>query len=201
MAKARSFPYLDAYVPNRENAYLIIRERLDELYSWESYADDPNNVRELHNLRIAAKRLRYSLEIFEDVLPAESVALRGEVEKIQEELGDLHDSDVLGALLRLCLSPGGREEGDAVDEGPGVLREMQREKLDLPEALLSCLLDPQTIPEGEERRGLELLLNDVVHEREAQYAVFQRHWHELKACDYRQAVLVLFDSGTGKHAG
>jgi len=50
----------------------------------------------LHNLRIAAKRLRYTFEIFADVLPAASQA-------IADEPGALYDDDIMIALLRLCM--------------------------------------------------------------------------------------------------
>jgi ADP-heptose:LPS heptosyltransferase len=44
-------------------------------------------VRGLHNLRIAAKRLRYTLEIFADVLPAACQSIADELAQIQDELG------------------------------------------------------------------------------------------------------------------
>jgi CHAD domain len=73
------------------------------MYQWERYVDSPSHERELHNLRIAAKRLRYTLEIFEDVLPEACKPAIKELERIQEELGALHDSDVKIALLQRCL--------------------------------------------------------------------------------------------------
>ena len=103
MARARSITNLDIHTPTGRNARLIARTRLEELYEWDKYVDDPYQVHELHNLRIAAKRLRYTLEIFSDVLPEACSSVLKEVEQIQEELGALHDSDVMVALLRLCL--------------------------------------------------------------------------------------------------
>src|SRR5436853_7155882 len=103
MAKARPITGLDPQAPTGKNARIIAKVRLEDLYSWESYVDNPFYIRELHNLRIAAKRLRYTLEVFEDVLPAASQAIVKELERVQEELGALHDSDVMIALLRLCL--------------------------------------------------------------------------------------------------
>src|SRR5579859_6732975 len=105
MAKARPITNLDTRAPTGTNARLIARTRLEELYEWDKYVDDPYQVHELHNLRIAAKRLRYSLEIFSHVLPEACNSVLKEVEQIQEELGALHDSDVMAALLRLCLLP------------------------------------------------------------------------------------------------
>src|SRR2546428_10712082 len=103
MAKARPITGLDIHAPTGENARIIVRVRLEDMYDWAKYVDDPYRIHELHDLRIAAKRLRYSLEIFADVLPAECAAAIKEVEQIQEDLGALHDSDVMIALLRLFM--------------------------------------------------------------------------------------------------
>src|SRR3989442_13681465 len=103
MAKARPIQGLDVHASTGKNARIIARTRLEEMYAWDRYVDSPYHIRELHNLRIAAKRLRYTLEVFEDVLPEACKPLVKELEQIQEELGALHDSDVMIALLRLCL--------------------------------------------------------------------------------------------------
>ena len=79
--------------------------------SWAATVDNPYEVRGLHNMRIAAKRLRYTLEIFEDVLPYTCQIIANELAQMQDELGALHDSDVMIALLRLCM--GGEDAGIA----------------------------------------------------------------------------------------
>ncbi|MDB4996080.1 MAG: hypothetical protein JWM74_3512 [Myxococcaceae bacterium] len=48
----------------------------------------------LHDLRIAYKHLRYSIEIFEGALPADVAAVREPATKFQKRLGDIHDIDV-----------------------------------------------------------------------------------------------------------
>jgi CHAD domain-containing protein len=62
MAKAKPIRGLDSQASTGENARIIARTRLEELYSWSKYVDSPYHIRELHDLRIAAKRLRYTLE-------------------------------------------------------------------------------------------------------------------------------------------
>ena len=57
--KARAVKKLDPEAPLAENAARIIRVRLDELRSLAPKALEPDRDRAQHDLRIAAKRLRY----------------------------------------------------------------------------------------------------------------------------------------------
>ncbi len=116
MAKARAITRIDAHATTARNAWLIAHTRLEELNQWGHYADEPQRVQELHNLRIAAKRLRYTLEIFADVLPSESGALLEEITQVQEELGALHDTDVMIALVLHCLEPVGSQKGASTQQ-------------------------------------------------------------------------------------
>jgi CHAD domain-containing protein len=60
--------------------------------------DDPEA---LHRLRIAYKRLRYTVDTFSDALPPELAALAQPAARFQGRLGDLHDVDVaLGCVRR-----------------------------------------------------------------------------------------------------
>ena len=61
--KARRVKGLDPATPLGDNAERIVRVRLGELYSFMPRAADAAEVTALHDMRIAAKRLRYILEI------------------------------------------------------------------------------------------------------------------------------------------
>ncbi len=91
MAKAKPIRGLDSQAPTGKNARIIARARLEEMNGWGKYVDNAYRVRELHDLRIAAKRLRYTLEVFEDVLPGACKLVVDELAQIQDELGALHD--------------------------------------------------------------------------------------------------------------
>ncbi len=83
-----------------ENAPLILHTRLEEMYKFAPFIHDPANVEELHNMRIAAKRLRYTLEVFAPVFRSKGfTALYDQVKDIQERIGDIHDADVRIPLL------------------------------------------------------------------------------------------------------
>ena len=71
-----------------------IRLRLEEFLAFEPHVAHPERVSELHRMRIAAKHLRYTLEVFE---PLYERGLRKPikiVKEIQELLGEVHDCDV-----------------------------------------------------------------------------------------------------------
>src|SRR5262249_52117085 len=93
--KAKPVEGLDPSGPFRENAARIVRTRLDELYSFDPAIRDPRNVTELHDMRIAAKRLRYVLEIVGFAFGPPGKQLQQEASWLQEVLGEVHDCDVL----------------------------------------------------------------------------------------------------------
>lgn len=193
MAKAKPIRGLDSQAATGENARIIARTRLDELYSWAKYVDNPYHVRELHDLRIAAKRLRYTLEVFEDVLPAASQAVVKELSRIQDEIGALHDSDVMIALLRLCL--GSQDSGTAYEEALVDAKKYQRKRgFTLPAELVADLLEPAAAPSAEQRYGLERMLLRQQQNREQQYNDFRQHWYQLQARDFRREILAMLDS-------
>ncbi len=193
MAKARAITGLDPQAPTGRNARIIARVRLEELYGWESYVDNPSNIRELHNLRIAAKRLRYTLEVFEDALPEACKAIVKELTQIQDELGAFHDTDVMIALLRLCL--GSQDTATAPDPVPlDVKSQDGKAKALVAPELVADLLDPAVAPSAEERYGLEKFLQSQEQLSEKQYTTFRQHWYTLQARDFRREILEILDT-------
>jgi CHAD domain-containing protein len=93
--KAREGEGLDPAEPLRENAVLILRTRLGELRSFAEEALEPSAVEAQHDMRIAAKRLRYVLEITGSCFGPEAEAARGAAKELQSVLGDIHDCDVM----------------------------------------------------------------------------------------------------------
>jgi len=93
--KARAVGGLDPEAPLRGNAQKIIRVRLDELRSFAEEALDPAASGAQHDMRIAAKRLRYVLEIVGPCFGPEAKAARRAAKELQSVLGEIHDCDVL----------------------------------------------------------------------------------------------------------
>ncbi|MHB9130972.1 MAG: CHAD domain-containing protein [Armatimonadota bacterium] len=77
-----------------QQALLGIARRMEELLAYEPCIVHPERVRELHEMRIAAKRLRYTMEVFAPLYGTDLKKPLQTVRKVQEMLGDIHDSDV-----------------------------------------------------------------------------------------------------------
>ncbi len=204
MAKAKPVVGIEAQASTAINAYRIVRTRLEEMRMWGQYAHDPQRVNELHDLRIATKRLRYTLEIFSDVLPEGTNAILEEVTRIQEELGNLHDGDVMIALLNLCLQQQQRENSNgatqhknngkqAVDAAKVAQQQAGKHLINNVE-LVTYLLDARKTPSQEQSQGLEQLLMYTKQRREEEYEAFRAHWDRLQIQDFQQKVLDLLDA-------
>lgn len=168
MAKAKPIQGLNANATTGVNARMIALARLAELYEWARYVGDPTRVQELHNMRIATKRLRYTLEIFEEALPVAVSPIVEELTRVQDELGEIHDSDVRLKLLHLAI------DAEALSSG-------QTERaVEVNEELVDYLLAPDAAPSDEARDGLKRFINTVLHAREEQYHAFQLHWQQLQ---------------------
>lgn len=80
-------------------AYAQIQKRLDEFLFFEVFIYDPDRIEELHQMRIAAKRLRYSLEVFSDLYEKKSDFALNVARQSQQYLGEIHDADVWISFL------------------------------------------------------------------------------------------------------
>jgi CHAD domain-containing protein len=92
--KARRVKGLEPTGPLGDNAERIVRVRLDELTSFMPRAADPDEVVALHDMRIAAKRLRYALEVTGACFGPYAAGAVKLVKDLQDLLGEIHDCDV-----------------------------------------------------------------------------------------------------------
>jgi hypothetical protein len=109
MAKAKPIRGISRKAPLLATSERMIGIRLDEMLAFSGDVFNPEAVYELHQMRIAAKRLRYTLELFQaaydafsEISPSIQRAAR-EAEQIQEALGAIHDADVLAPRLSKYL--------------------------------------------------------------------------------------------------
>jgi len=72
----------------------IILDRLQEFEALSNGLLNPFEIETLHDLRIAAKRLRYALELFQQCWGRSITGYAKRIARMQGALGDLHDCDV-----------------------------------------------------------------------------------------------------------
>ncbi len=103
--------HLKPYLDQQNRAYLYtpalyvlgfesISRRLETFLSYEPYVTRPECIEELHAMRIAAKHLRYTMEIFSPIYPGELKTQIQTLRKNQDLLGEIHDCDVWESLLQ-----------------------------------------------------------------------------------------------------
>jgi CHAD domain-containing protein len=97
--KARKVKGLRPDGSMRSNAARIVAARVDELRGFAAEALDPGAGTAQHDMRIAAKRLRYVLDVAEGCLGDSAVEARKAAKELQSVLGDIHDCD--GMLARV----------------------------------------------------------------------------------------------------
>jgi CHAD domain-containing protein len=100
MAKPRPIPDLSTEIPYAEAAAKIVSVRAAELAEHARGVLDTGDIERVHDMRVATRRLRAALEIFEPCFPAEpfSDGLR-EVKRLADALGERRDRDVAIAAL------------------------------------------------------------------------------------------------------
>jgi CHAD domain-containing protein len=93
--KARPVKKLDPAAPLGENAARIVKVRLEELISFTPKALDRDRIKAQHDMRIAAKRLRYVLEVTGFCFGRPADTARRRARDLQDILGEMHDCDVM----------------------------------------------------------------------------------------------------------
>lgn len=184
MAKAQRVRGLDPDRRLRFNARRIIAARLDEVYAYDGVVADPANVRELHDMRIACKRLRYTLEIFAIAFEADLEPAIDEVKALQDVLGDIHDCDVQVPMLEEHLAWLEAREGAAARELVTAAAAADAGSLD-EDAYARFAGSLAASNRDAERPGVHALIARRGRERDELYAHFLSEWGRLKRERFR----------------
>jgi CHAD domain-containing protein len=134
-------------------AFKGIQVRIDELLAHVPYITDPQNVLELHAMRISAKRLRYAMETFEDLYGGQLKPYITTARKLQDLLGTIHDLDVWIAFIPQFIE----DEKTRIVDYFGNPRPLRR-----------------LLP------GLEAFRQSHIDAREATYREFLADWAEIE---------------------
>jgi hypothetical protein len=164
--KARRVKKLDPSGTLVENAARIVTARLDEMRSLVPGAFDPEAGRRQHDLRIAAKRLRYVLEVTGFCFGPPADNARRRARELQGVLGDLHDCDVMLPRIESHIAALRSEDADSV-------RELADDTLELEPSLIA------RAPNRAAFQGLELLAVHVQAQRRLLFEHFLVLWAEI----------------------
>ncbi len=166
--KAGKVRHLDPDGTLAANAERIVRARLAELCSFAPAVLRPEAVSELHDMRIAAKRLRYVLEVTARPCFGPYARTAGKrARELQDLLGEIHDCDVqLPRVERLVTT---LRDADAEE-----LRRRAGDADDLDPALAARL------PHADAWRGLVALETYLRARRTLLYDRFRILWRDLE---------------------
>jgi CHAD domain-containing protein len=90
----------------------MLRSLLKDMLKYERFVAMPKRLEEHHRMRIAAKHLRYAMEVFRDLGAAGLDSAIEAAKAIQGKLGQLHDCDVWIKFLPRFLDRERRRLGD-----------------------------------------------------------------------------------------
>jgi CHAD domain len=171
--RARRVKGLDPAASLADNAERIVRTRLDELYSFTPKALNPKRVKALHDMRIAAKRLRYVLEIASFCFGPYASTATKRAKELQDLLGEIHDCDELLPRVRAVQ----RELRDGAVDG---LLELVADADDLDPALGA------RVRHADAYGGLEVLAVWLEARRTLLYERFLDRWKTLQRQAFRE---------------
>jgi CHAD domain-containing protein len=166
--KARKVKGIEPEGPAADEVAKIVAVRLDELCSFMPAARDPAAVHTLHDMRIAAKRLRYVLELFAPSFGEYAADAAKQAKKLQDVLGEIHDCDVTRPRIAALGDELRAEDARAVRALAGA------DAKDLDPALVA------QAPHRAAYRGLQTLDVSLQARRELLFARFLDRWDKLE---------------------
>jgi CHAD domain-containing protein len=129
VAKAKPIPDLGADDAYAEAAAKIVEVRAGELIEHAQGVLDIGDIERVHDMRVATRRLRAALEIFEPCFPAKSYRQAlGEVKRLADALGERRDRDVAIASMH------GFNEQMAAPDRRGIDSLIERQRAEQEEA-------------------------------------------------------------------
>jgi CHAD domain-containing protein len=128
VAKAEAIAGLDEETPYALAAARVVSVRARELIEQAAGVLDTDDIERVHDMRVASRRLRAALEVFEPCFPPDPFedALR-DVKELADALGERRDRDVTIAALTEIQAAMGAAERAGIASLIEALRAEQRE--------------------------------------------------------------------------
>ena len=132
MARAREVPGFDCDEAFAAAAARVLRVRTAEVFEHADGVLDVERIDRLHDMRVATRRLRAALEVFEAGFPRKRLrrALK-KVKKLADALGERRDRDVEIEFLTGFFAEAPEADREALAARIEVLRAEQRHANDL----------------------------------------------------------------------
>lgn len=165
--RAKRIKGVDPAGPLAENAARIVKVRIGELRGFTPKALKPDAVAAQHDMRIAAKRLRYTLEATGFCFGRPADTARRRAKDLQDLLGEMHDTDVMAPWLREHRREMRKEDAAAV-------RRLAGNAEDLDPALAG------RAPHRTAYRGIDVLEVYLLARRRFLFERFTQVWQSLE---------------------
>lgn len=167
-------PWLEKKLDEYDDAAVLfqladssIRSRLAALLAYDQLVRIESKVTELHEMRIHAKQLRYTMEAFEELYGFAISPFISQAKKIQASLGSIHDTDVWMGMIPSFIE----EEEQRIVNCFGSSRRMRR-----------------LLP------GLNAFSADRKLSRDEEYQTFLTYWNETLESGVWDELLFLIDN-------
>jgi CHAD domain-containing protein len=163
----------------------VIAARFRELQDLSASLYRPHKIRPLHEMRIAAKRLRYAIELFAPCWNEPLASFAKEIAKMQTSLGELHDCDVwieeIGKMLRAT-------ERDAMGGAGGTSDDKKVGRV-------SSTADTSSDEAQAGNRSAAIwLLDYFVNERTQHFRDALARWHDWEDADFHARLTALLQN-------
>lgn len=182
--KARQVKGLHPEGTLADNAERVIGVRLDELCSFVPAALDPDEQEALHDMRIAAKRLRYLLELTGFCFGSYAEKAARQVRELQDVIGEIHDCDVLIPMVLDHIAELRAADARRLAESAGKPGRLEPKLA-------------ETAPGRAQYRGLELLVVHHQARRQLYFKRFVKRWKALERAHFRRELRAAVAQRTG----
>jgi CHAD domain-containing protein len=114
MAKARKIPYLEPEKDLKSCLSKILRTRFEEMIAFEGGALEVLDIEELHDMRVASRRVQAVMKVFRAAFPRNEFEKQYKIiRELKDALGEVRHYDVF--IEHLTAAPLSKGEGNHHD--------------------------------------------------------------------------------------